>query len=76
MKVQVSSTIDQSDYERWKKSGLKLGHVIRLGLMGAEQTPGYIQRIKELEQGNDKLQRRITAVLQRLDQYEQVKRNG
>lgn len=70
MKVQVSSTIDKEDYDNWKKSGMKLGHVIRLGLMSANQTPGYLGRIKELEQGNEKLQRRITAVLQRLDIYE------
>jgi hypothetical protein len=58
--VQVSGNIPPEDYERWKRTGMRLAHVIRMGLMAAEQAPGYISRIRELEAGNEKLQRHVT----------------
>jgi hypothetical protein len=65
-RISVSSTIDEGVYFRWKKSGLKLNHVINLGLMSAESTPGYLSRIRELETGNDKLQKQVSRLYQRL----------
>ena len=63
MLVQVSSTIEKNDYDRWKKSGARLSHIIKLGLMASEQTPGYLSRIRELEEGNDKLQKKLTELM-------------
>ena len=70
MKVNVSSAIDQGVYQRWKKSGMRLNHVINLGLMSAEQTPGYIERIRELEEGNTKLQAKLTRLAARIAEIE------
>lgn len=70
MRVNVSSAIEKSLYDRWKKSGMRLNHVISLGLMAAEQTPGYLERIRELEEGNTKLQAKITSLARRLADVE------
>jgi len=70
MKVNVSSAIDQALYQRWKKSGMRLNHVINLGLMSAEQTPGYLERIRELEEGNGKLQQKLTRLAARIAEIE------
>lgn len=70
MKVNVSSSIEQPLYLRWKKSGMRLNHVIQLGLMSAEQTPGYLERIRELEDGNQKLQQKITRLASRIAEIE------
>lgn len=70
MKVQVSSCIDPEIYRRWKASGMRLSHVISLGLISAEKTPGYLERIKELEEGNARLQKRMTHFATRIAQIE------
>lgn len=70
MKVNVSSAIEKALYDRWKKSGMRLNHVISLGLMAAEQTPGYLERIRELEEGNAKLQTKLTTLSRRLADIE------
>jgi hypothetical protein len=67
MRVPVSSAIDKEDFERWKRSGMRLAHVIKLGLMAAEQTPGYLNRIRELEEGNERLQRRLSQIAQQMN---------
>ena len=62
VKIMVSTVLEKDVWERWKASHLKLNHVVMLGLMSAEQTPGYIARIRELEQGNEKLQGHIQRI--------------
>lgn len=69
-KTPVTTTLEEPVYSAWKASGLKLNHVIKLGLMSAQQTPGYLGRIRELEEGNAKLQKKLTFVLARLNELE------
>lgn len=73
LKVNVSSAIDKALYDRWKRSGMRLNHVINLGLMAAEQTPGYLERIRELEEGNAKLQQKLTLLYTRIVEMENGK---
>ena len=70
MKINVSSSINKELYERWKKTGIKLNHIITLGIMNAEHTPGYLQRICELEEGNNKLQAKIGLLAKRIAELE------
>lgn len=69
-KTPVTTTLEAPVYAAWKGSGLKLNHVIKLGLMAAQQTPGYLSRIRELEEGNTKLQKKLSLVLTRLNELE------
>ena len=68
--ITVSTSLERGLYEGWKASGLKLNHVVRLGLMAARQTPGYIERIRELEEGNTKLQKKLTILMARVNELE------
>ena len=68
----TSVKLEEDVYRLWKQSGLRLGKVVRLGLMNHNQTPGYVSRIRELEEGNEKLQRKITIALQRINELERA----
>lgn len=66
----TSVSLRKDVYETWKRSGLKLNHVIQLGLMTHNKTPGYLERIRELEAGNDKLQRKLTILMNTVNKLE------
>lgn len=70
MAKSVSSIIEDNDYLRWKRSGLKLRHVIGLGLHAAEGNPQLIERQHELEEGNAKLQKKLTYAMMRINELE------
>jgi len=66
--INVSSTLDRNTYELWKKSGMRLNHVIKMGMMHATETPGYIQRIRELEASNEKLASKLESVMRKINE--------
>lgn len=68
--IVVSTTLEKGVYDAWKASGLKLNYLVRHGLMAAKQTPGYIDRIRELEEGNGKLQKKVAILMNRLNELE------
>jgi hypothetical protein len=69
-KVQVSATIEVNDHARWKRSGMRIGHLIKLGLDFAEQKPGFISRIEELEVDKSRLAQKLVIALRRLNEIE------
>jgi len=66
MQTNVSSTITTEEWQRWKKSGMKLNKIINLGLQAAEQMPGFINRINELEGDNKRLQEKVRMLAMQL----------
>lgn len=66
MIVTISTTIDADLYRAAKAKGAKWSHLIRLGWKAYNDNPQMLDRIHELEAGNEKLQRRLTALSQRL----------
>jgi hypothetical protein len=68
----TSIKLEEDVYTAWKRSGIKLSQVVRMGLMNLNQTPGYVGRIKELEDGNEKLQRKITILMTRVNELERA----
>ena len=68
--IQTSIILERQLYDAWKASGQRLSHLVRLGLMAKNETPGYISRIRELEEGNAKLQRAVTNALNRIRELE------
>jgi hypothetical protein len=49
MHVAVSSSIQEQLYRKWKASGLKLSHVIALGLNYEENVLGLKEKMNEQE---------------------------
>lgn len=70
--IPVTTTLERPIYEAWKASGLKLNHVVGLGIQTARQNPGYLARIRELEEGNDKLQKKLTILMNRVNELERT----
>ena len=68
----TSIKLEDSVYEAWKRSGLRLNNLVILGLKAHNQTPGYIDRIRELETGNDRLQKKVTIALNRINELERA----
>jgi len=66
--VMVTTSVSQEVYRDWKQSGMKLNQLVRMGLMAVHETPGYVERIKALEEGNARLQRKLTALSQSLEE--------
>ena len=60
--VGISGNISPQVYDRWKRSGMKFANVFSMGMNAVEQTPGYIDRVRELEEGNIKLQKYVTTL--------------
>lgn len=68
----TSVKLTEDVYTAWKQTGMRLEQVVILGLQNARQTPGYVGRIRELEEGNDKLQRKVTILMNRVNELEKV----
>jgi len=68
--IQTSVTMDPETYNTWKASGMRLGHLIKLGILAAKNNPQQIERIRELEEGNAKLQRAVSNALSRIRELE------
>lgn len=62
MIVTISTTIDADLYRAAKAKGAKWSHLIKLGWKAYNDNPQMIERIRELELANDKLQRRLTTI--------------
>jgi len=71
-KRQTSITLEEPVFVGWKRSGLKLGHLVKLGLMAQANQPGYSERVAELEEDNKKLQRKLTILMNRVNELEKV----
>lgn len=54
----------ETDINYMLNKGLTPKQLLRKGRLADEENPQLIARIRELEQGNDKLQRRLTAIYQ------------
>lgn len=66
MIVTISTTIDADLYRQAKAKGAKWSHLIRLGWKAYNDNPQMVERIRELEGANDKLQRRLTQLSEKL----------
>lgn len=66
----VTTSLQPQVYDAWKASGLKLNHVVHLGLMSASKTPGFVMRINELEEDNKKLQRKLQILMNKVNELE------
>ncbi len=66
MIVTISTTMDAEIYKQAKIKGAKLSHLLRLGWKAYNENPQMIERIRDLEIANDKLQKRLTGVSERL----------
>ena len=68
----TSVKLEDATYEAWKRTGMRLEQIIKLGLLHTQQTPGYLGRISELETGNEKLQRKVTFLINRVNELERL----
>jgi len=66
--IVVTTSLDEETYKKWRASGVKLNHLVRMGIMAFLETPGYINRIHDLEEGNARLQRKLTALSQSIQE--------
>jgi hypothetical protein len=60
-------------YDLWKKckdNGWKWQELMYLGIAAKENNPQLVQRIREVEEGNDKLQKKLSFMFGQIEQLE------
>lgn len=65
-RVQFNARIEPETMEKIRSSGHRYEHIVRLGLLAIEENPQLRQQIRDLEAGNDRLQKKITMLSKRL----------
>jgi len=71
----ISTTIPLKAYQTAKERGYKFNELLLLGLRAKEENPQLIERITVLEEGNKKLQFKITALYTELMRQEEESKN-
>lgn len=65
-RVQITTSIPYEWYKKIKANVWKYNELVGLGITAKENNPQILERIKELERGNKKLQSKLTQFAGRL----------
>ena len=60
--ITTSTTISHEAWQQIKLNKWRVNELIMLGISAKMNNPQLIDRIKELEAGNDRLQKRLTSL--------------